>query len=335
MNMSAGKRVFNVLAVVALFVLAAPALARSWKKIEIPGAKCGDGLPYKIFFDAKNTKKLGVEFMGGGACWSTSTCWGPNFRTWIHPVPHPVPNRLMSEDFSESPLSDHTMVYFPYCTGDIHGADHVGDYSFGKVHHTGHSNIQKAFEYLDEKGYVDFRDLTDVTLFGASAGALGSLIHAKTIEEYLSEESRKSIVADSPGLHWGENFWDKFTPHIIRDFSKNLRPIGVEVTLGNGLLAPQLDRVCQRLSKWNVGILQGTEDAVMSLVFGAISMKDHSRLVLGPQGLKETVKSISNCSAWVPETKMHTFLLLPQSAEIKSGDKSALEYAREVIENAY
>lgn len=344
MRLFAWTRGLKWMAIAFVFVIATPAFsgnlntsalsARDWKKIEIPGAKCGDGLPYKIFFDAKNTKKLGIEFMGGGACWNASTCWGPNFRTWIHPVPHPIPNELMSQDSSKSPLSERTMIYFPYCTGDIYGGDHVGDYSFGKISHTGYSNVQRALRYLDEKGYVDFQDLTHVTLFGASAGALGSLIHAKTIESYLSKDVKKSIVADSPGLHWGENFWDKFTPAIIRDFSRNLAPVGVEVIMGEGLLAPQLERVCDRLSKWKVGILQSTEDIIMARVFGHISTKEHARLVLGQEGVKEIVKTISNCSAWIPDTKMHTFLLLPQSARMESDGKSALDYAREIIESA-
>ncbi len=41
--------------------------ARSWKKIEIPGAVCGNGATYTVFLDEKASDKLLIEFMGGGS----------------------------------------------------------------------------------------------------------------------------------------------------------------------------------------------------------------------------------------------------------------------------
>ena len=61
--------------------------ARQWKKVMIPGAQCGSGAPYAVWIDKKSKSKLAIEFMGGGACWSAATCFGPNFRAWSFPIP--------------------------------------------------------------------------------------------------------------------------------------------------------------------------------------------------------------------------------------------------------
>jgi hypothetical protein len=50
-------------------------LARKWEAIKIPGAKYGNGMDYRVFLYRKDKTKLAVEFMGGGVCWNTSTCY--------------------------------------------------------------------------------------------------------------------------------------------------------------------------------------------------------------------------------------------------------------------
>ena len=89
--------------------------ARTFKTYTIPGAYCGNGMAYKVWVNTENKdkKKLAVEFMGGGACWSTATCYGPNLRAWVHPLPKIVSkmNVMLKKG---SVLEDHSVLYFPY-----------------------------------------------------------------------------------------------------------------------------------------------------------------------------------------------------------------------------
>tara|TARA_R110002072_G_scaffold276051_1_gene437618 strand:- start:383119 stop:384096 length:978 start_codon:yes stop_codon:yes gene_type:complete len=304
--------------------------AREWKRVKIPGAKCGDGIDYSVFVDQRDSTKLAVEFMGGGVCWDSYTCYGPNFRTWIHPIPK-IPN-FSSMTKEDGILSDHTMIYFPYCTGDIHGGSHVAKYQFGvKVHHTGYSNVEKTWKYLQKENIIHFKNIDDLVLYGSSAGAIGSFIHSQTIKPYLKNGIKKTILADSPGLHFGKKFWNKFTSRHHKDFKRSFKPIKLDYSMTTGFVAPTLPLVCDTLKDWEIGILQGTQDVIMSIVFGNISPKEHEKLIYRKDGLANVLNDSPNCSAWVAQTKMHTFLILPKSAEeIMSDGESAIDFATRI-----
>ncbi|ATH08088.1 hypothetical protein BIY24_09035 [Halobacteriovorax marinus] len=321
----------KVLALVILF-LQTSTFARDWVKIKIPGAKCGDSLDYFVFYNPKNSKKLFAEFMGGGACWNLSTCFGPNLRTWMHPIPEiPAFSVLTSDNGELTPFNKHSALYFPYCTGDVHAGDHAIDYRFNiRAHHRGYSNIQKSLKYLKENEIIQFKDLDEVILFGASAGAIGSLLHTKTITPYLGTQTKKYLISDSPGLHFGQNFWDKFTSEMIHDFDRNFSKVDLNIDFSDGMIASEIEHVCHYLSDWKVGILQGSQDLVMSKVFGNISPQLHREYVYSDAGIFETSKKNSNCAAFTPDTKMHTFLLIEKSARIQAGGIDALEFVKRI-----
>jgi hypothetical protein len=100
--------------------------SRNWERIPIPGAMCGDGNEYALQVSRGDPNKIAFEFMGGGACWSFSTCFGPTPLTIIHELPVILGlGGFKSHSPAKSPVADYTMVYFPYCTGDVHIGDHV------------------------------------------------------------------------------------------------------------------------------------------------------------------------------------------------------------------
>ena len=155
-----------------------------------------------------------------------------------------------------------------------------------------------------------------------------------TFSKYpLDPDQNRILIADAPGLHFGKDFWKKFTPSLISDYRDALRQLGVELDTENGNIARALPNLCKRNPQWNFAVLQGSQDLVMSTIFGEISTKDHEALAYGPDGIYELSKDpTDNCSAWVPQTKMHTFLVTDSTAHIRSENgKSALEYARDEI----
>jgi len=310
------------------------AQARDWVKIKIPGAKCGDGTDYSVYYNPRNSKKLLVEFMMGGACWDLTSCYGGNIRTWLHPIIE-LPNYsvLTSSNPKISPFYKHSSLYFPYCTGDVYAGDHKYSYFLGiKANHTGFTNVIKTINHLKENDIIQFSDLKELILFGTSAGAIGSFIHSKSFEKEVGPDTKKFIIADSPGLHFGDDFWHKFTDPMRDDFQTAFNRINLKIDFDDGVVADQMDTVCKGLPEWKIGILQGSQDLVMTLLFGDITPSKHRELIYGPRGLFETTKHTENCASFIPDTKMHTFMLLKKSSQIKAQGMSALNFVRRIYD---
>ena len=304
---------------------------RKWTKIEIPGATCGKGHSYVVWLELRDTKKLAAEFMGGGACWSAKTCFGTKLRAWMFPLPQlPVMSSLSVANEKLSPFWNHSMIYFPYCTGDVHAGNHVTTYKGKKVYHTGHKNVQMALEYLKKQELVRFDELEELALFGSSAGAIGAIAHTGTFDKFVPLTTQRVLIADAPGLHFGKTFWNKFTDNIIADFKIAFAHLGFDFSRNDHVMAKYLPQVCESLKHWRVGILQGSKDIVMSQVFGEISPKEHEKLVYGPYGAYQLAQKTSNCSAWTPSTFQHTFMIVRNPVGTTAGAMSAIEFIQEV-----
>ena len=248
-------------------------IGRNWEKITIPNAKCGNGKPFSIWYDrGRNNKKLTVELMGGGACWSKETCYGPNFKSWLFPIPRlPFMSLLSVKHPKVSPSADGSYIYFPYCTADVWAGRHKANYLFSKkTFHHGHHNIRESFKYLIKNNIITTKKLDDLIVYGASAGAIGSFLHSKFIASQFDQIKRKSLIADAPGLHFGDTFWEKFPDKFIDDINRSLQEIGLSVDMTTGNLSTQIDTLCENMKDWNIGVLQGSKDYFMSKFFGEI-----------------------------------------------------------------
>lgn len=301
-----------------------------YDKIEIPGAVCGSGLQYHIFLNKDSNRDKGILLYleSGGACWSWDTCWGPNFRSLIHPLPFP---RLRIAKFREKNIfKEHTSIIFPYCTGDIFGADYKSHY---KVNHVGKRNLKLAVNYLIKKNLITVDQFEKLIVSGSSAGAIGALINANMFEEYFPNVEKKTLIMDSPGLHWGEKFWNKFSSKMIQQFQNSTAHIVTDITEYGGMVVSHLPQICQHFSEWNVGIMQSTKDVIMSGLFGNISPKKHKKLVYGPQGVYEQSLTINNCSAWSPDSYGHAFLQLDPFTIVKAGNVSSIEFIESLLKN--
>lgn len=324
--------------IITLFLNAQLAFAafggRQWQRLVIPGATCGDGSEYSIFWSKSDSTKVAFEFMGGGACWDAKTCYGPTPTSWSYQLPKlPVFGQFSMPDNSLSIAGDHSYVMFTYCTGDVHSGRHVAFYPPGiQMHHTGHSNIQKALKFLKKEKIINFDNIADVIIYGASAGAVGALAHAKSIDLMIPQSAKRTLIADSPGLHFGPRFWSKFSANMVRDFSYSFAGMGVTLDIRDGNLGKQVPKMCKMLSNWNIGVLQGTRDLVMSLGFGQLTPKRQEMLIYGPTGMFQTSRGTGNCWVWAPQTVMHTFLIAPTSLWIEADGVTALDFAQQVYQ---
>ena len=333
------KLLMNIPTFIVLMGLMASSIseARTWENIKIPGAKCGNGSDYSIYLNLKNPKKVAFYFQGGGACWSYLTCKGPLPLTLLW-IPDYIPDfSFLADQAERSPISDFSVVYFPYCTGDVFAGSHIAQYGYGSpVYHWGAINVRQSFDYLAETGIIDAAGADKVVAYGVSAGAIGAIFSINIVNEFLRPDQDKVAILDSPGLHFDAGFYKILPEKLLADMSRAVEGIGIEFDLNNANFAKHAPRVCERFRDWRVGILQSSRDIIMSMLFGRIWPQTHEDLVYGPDGIYEsTGPHVDNCSSWVPRTLMHTFLMTDWTAEITAGGITAREFATQVIEGTH
>ena len=215
----------------------ARAIARSiwgtWDKVEIPGAYCSDGSPYKIFVsDAvgyfnkakENHKKLLVYMEPGGACFDYESCLGKNgMRGAVNTKG--IPDNYMnlgaflsknkkggSPMAAASPLilynnpsgyhtktSRWNRVFMPYCTGDVHMGNKVAVYKDPKGE--GPDLTYRHFGAINvEKSIAYLKERyqkpKEMMITGCSAGGTGALGNYHFFRRELQPE-KSALLADS------------------------------------------------------------------------------------------------------------------------------------------
>jgi hypothetical protein len=177
-------------------------LGRGWQRIE-PGGDtvCSDGSPYAFFVRRGQPEKLMFYLQGGGACWNLETCDPLLEPTYSIAAPQQFPERydgIFNYDRDDNPLADHTVVFVPYCSADVHLGDASVRYerdaqqmekirSAGNhagaiartftVEHRGFANVQAALAWTA----VNVRAPRSVFVTGSSAGSIPSPHYALRI----------------------------------------------------------------------------------------------------------------------------------------------------------
>lgn len=149
---------------------------------------------------------LVLFLQGGGACWDYFTCYlgtatsGPFGPSQFETFYAAYPNSWARRANLPAALADATIVFVPYCTGDVHGGDRVTTYpppttGFPSVtwHHVGHANIMA---YLRRLGPT-FPSPGRLLVSGSSAGGFGALLNYPAFRWYWPDA--KSYLLDDSG----------------------------------------------------------------------------------------------------------------------------------------
>lgn len=200
----------------------------SWQKIEAPPPVTVDGKTYSAtcsgypgtdptfsFWARRGTSRnLMVYFEGGGACWDSVSCTFP-----IAGLPPEVPQLFVPQvppgldpasfggafDATErrNPVKDWTVVYIPYCTGDLHAGSATRTYanvghpvlplpSTFEIQHRGFDNFMVVLDWM-KKNLGAPRNLL---VTGVSAGGYGATINAPWLAKTWPQ-ARMSVLADA------------------------------------------------------------------------------------------------------------------------------------------
>ena len=172
---------------------AGEAASRPWQEV-LPGKKsiCSDGSAYKFLTRQGDPSKLLVYLQGGGACWFRGNCdpaMQPTYNINLDRM-RGYETGIFNLDNPANPFRDHTVVFAPYCSGDVHIGASDTQYPAIKpnqaaltIHHQGRANMQTVLDWA----FKNVAEPKTVFVTGSSAGAMPSPFYASLIADHYTD----------------------------------------------------------------------------------------------------------------------------------------------------
>ena len=182
----------------------ASATPTDWQKIS-PAANttCSDGSPYSFFVRQGDPNKLLVYFQGGGACWFRQNCdpqMSPSYSIQVGNIDR-ANFGIFNLDNPDNPVKDHTTVFAPYCTADVHmGASNTvyPPVEEGQadlvIRHQGRANVEAVLQWT----YEHVPSPQNIFVTGSSAGAIPSPLYTALIADHYVN-ARIAQLGDGAG----------------------------------------------------------------------------------------------------------------------------------------
>jgi Pectinacetylesterase len=187
---------------------------------DVAGTQCRDGSPTGIGVKVENKKKWMIYINGGGACFNDLTC-GSNPSSFGESDMYALygsmgdPGIFNSTD-PRNPVRDWSLVFIPYCTGDVHSGvnpDAAVPGVSGTQQFVGHANFINVMEYI--KPYLIHNEVDEILLFGMSAGGYGVYLNFLNVIKYFPGV-KLTVINDSGPLF---NDDQAFSPCLQLGFS--------------------------------------------------------------------------------------------------------------------
>ncbi len=181
-----------------------------WTWVDFPDSHCGNGTSTGIAINPGDGPDLVIFLFAGGACWSRDTCSSSDYVTTSSfgelAFLFLEQSQFSAQTFFDralpgNPFASYSMVFVPYCTGDIHGGENTVDYGGGLTWwHWGHAN----FDLFMERVAATFPSPGRVVLAGSSAGGFGTMLNYPTVrahwpnaQSYLIDDSGPALKGDA------------------------------------------------------------------------------------------------------------------------------------------
>ena len=174
-------------------------VAARWERI-VPGGdcQCANGSQFSFWVREASHDSVLVYLQDGGACFAAETC-APDSDAYNTTVDEGPTGAGGIFDFADerNPFADYSMVYVPYCTGDVHLGNTTTEYAAGlTVHHKGYVNGTAALDYVA----ANAPGATDVVVVGESAGSVAAPLYAGLVSDRLPD-ARITVLADGSGSY--------------------------------------------------------------------------------------------------------------------------------------
>jgi len=185
-----------------------------WTYYEVEGAICRDGSAAGYYLREGSSENLLVFLNGGGICYDDFFCAinpanveqslsGESVigLTVENVAQALLPERQVPADEGifkrdpRNPVADWTMVYVPYCTGDLHGGTErdssvITPTALPPQQFVGYTNIGLFYRSFG----LDYLDAKKVLLTGASAGSLGVLFNFDRTQQFFTNSEVIAIM---------------------------------------------------------------------------------------------------------------------------------------------
>jgi Pectinacetylesterase len=173
--------------------------ATGWERV-VPGGdcRCADGSEFSFWVRAADPKKVVLYLQDGGACFSAKTC-APGRGLYNATVDDGPAGEGGIFDFADerNPFADHSFVYVPYCTADVHLGNTATEYGRGlTIQHKGYVNGSAALRRLA----ASFPGATEVVVIGESAGSVAAPFYAGLASDRLPD-ARITALAHGSGTY--------------------------------------------------------------------------------------------------------------------------------------
>ncbi len=291
--------------------------ADGWRWVAFPDSTCTDAVAdpatgrYRfgtsttglaISWGPESSTDVVVFLQGGGACWDWFTCGGAAPLLDKTAIAGPFGPADFSQDiYARYPESwvrreklppsfrDATVVFVPYCTGDVHGGDKVTTYrppvpggESVTWHHVGRANV---LAYLKRLGPT-FPRPGKLVVAGSSGGGFGALANYTAFRArwpaartYLVDDSAPPLAGDaipsSTRAAWYASWnlgasLDPFCPSCREDMSQGLREL------------------VRRYPSDRIALISHLQDAVIRGFYGNITLSPTPVFGLMPAAQFET-----------------------------------------------
>jgi hypothetical protein len=179
----------------------AAAAAAGFERVTPGGdCQCADGSEFSFWVKQADPTKVMFFFQGGGACFSADTCnfASPTYKTTTGASDDPSGlGGIFDTSNPDNPVADWSVVYVPYCTGDVHIGNAATDYGDGlTVQHKGYVNGTAALDELVAR----FPDAEQVLVAGESAGSVPTPLYAGLVSDRLPDATI-TVMADGSGAY--------------------------------------------------------------------------------------------------------------------------------------
>jgi hypothetical protein len=144
--------------------------------IDVAGMECADGSPTGIGISPGRSDAVLVYLAGGGACWGDAAgkC-NDSVRSFgsaeFGQLQLFATGTIFDRALAGNPFARWTIVFVPYCTGDVHAGDSVGFHAGATWSHHGWRNLHAAFDAAT----AALPRPAELVVAGSSAGGFGAL----------------------------------------------------------------------------------------------------------------------------------------------------------------
>jgi hypothetical protein len=178
----------------------APAATVTWEQVKPGGdCMCSDKSEFSYLIREADPNKVLFFLEGGGACFDVKGC-GPTSQAFTRTANASAEGLSSGKGIFDlanpkNPFANYSMVFVPYCTGDVHLGNITKDYGEGVViEHKGFVNASAALDGLAKR----FPNAGEIVVAGASAGSVPSPLFGGLARD-RNATARITVLADGSG----------------------------------------------------------------------------------------------------------------------------------------